>query len=114
MTRLSRRAVLGSIGAVPALSGGLVLATQTRASTSATLTAQDRLQAALRDLPLPCTPGHLEVIKFEENGPEIRIVVRLSWQPGRRQQMFGAHHDTRDQSVIALIEDVTAWVGKLV
>jgi hypothetical protein len=114
LTNLSRRTVLGSIGAVPVLSVGLLLATQANASAGVQLSMQDRLYAAVRALPLPCIPGHLEIVKFHADGPEITIAVQLNWQPGRRQQVFRAHHATADHSVDALIADVTAWVGRLV
>lgn len=96
------------MAALPVLSVGLG-----HAALAETRSPQDRLHAALADLPLPCTPGRLDVVRFEKNETQMSAVVRLTWQPGRRQQVFRAQSASTDQSIEALINDVRAWVAQL-
>lgn len=104
--RLTRRQVLGGTGAVLALLAGIWTLTPLR--------PQDQLRAALRALPLPRPPARLALVKFDNQGPDITILVHLTWQPGQRQRKFAAHESTVEQSVEALVKDVEAWVDQLV
>ena len=80
---------------------------------------EQRLRAALADLPLPQGPSRLELIRFE--GPtsvhgalRMRAVVRLRWPPGTRQCRFEARGQQSELIFARLVADIEIFLLSLV